>query len=179
MRSRGKTSFLDRTPVRTANFIAIDVLGGTLAKRFTDVALTNQPPFGVNFGLLPLALVLANVVYVFARADSTPDYRPLNELSAAGLGPGETPKGPKWMQIAAEEGIGKSDAVDFRDELRVANYKDGKLRFAISVASEATPAGQRLWRRIGTIELTEDVRSESADHRIRFRHLPNRGHATA
>jgi hypothetical protein len=164
--------------VKTANFITIDVLGGTFAKRFSDVKLTNTPAFGLNFGLLKLAFVMLNIIYVFNRADNAPDYRPIYALSEAGLRPGETPKGPKWLQLAVEEGIGKSDAVDFRDELRVANYKDGKLRFAISAADEKSSQGEQLWRRIGTIELTEDVCSESGDHRIRFRHQPNRGHAT-
>lgn len=165
--------------VRTANFVTIDVLGGTFAKRFSDVALTNSPAFGLNFGLLKLAFVMLNIVYVFQKADASPDYRPLYALSETGLRPGETPKGPKWLQLTVEEGIGKSDAIDFRDELRVANYKDGKLRFAISVADEKSPKGQQLWRRIGTIELTEDVCSDSGDHRVRFRHRPNRGHEPA
>jgi hypothetical protein len=164
--------------VKTANFICIDVLGGTFAERFTDVALTNQPPFGLNLSLFRFLGVVVNIVYVFARADSKPDYRPFYPLSELGLAPGETPKGPKWIQIAAEKDIGKSDAIDFRDELRVANYKDGRLRFSISVASQESPSGERMWRRIGTIELDEDVCSESGDHRIRFRHAPNRGHAS-
>lgn len=165
-------------PVQTANFITIDDLGGTFAKRFTDVALTNQPPTGLNFGMIPLALVVANVLYVFRRTDSKTDYRPLTQLNETGLRPGETPQGPKWLQISAEEGISKSDAIDFREELRVANYKEGKLRFMVSVASEATPLGKRLWRRLGTIELTEDVCSESGDHRIRFWHSTNRPRRT-
>jgi hypothetical protein len=165
--------------VRTANFITIDHLGGTFANHFTDVALTNQPPIGINLSLISFAFVLANIVYVFKRADTTPDLRPLTELAEAGLAPGETPKAPKWMQITAADGIGKSDAVDFRDELRVTNYKDRRLCFSIAVASEKSAAGERLFHRIGAIELTEDVCSFSGDHRIRFRHFPNRGHAPA
>ncbi|MGH9346273.1 MAG: hypothetical protein ACRD26_03305 [Vicinamibacterales bacterium] len=163
--------------VKTANFITIDTLGGTLADRFTDVALTNEPPLGVNLGLLRDALVVANVVVVFNAVDSTPSFRPLTRLTACGLRPGETPKGPKWMQLTTEAGIGTSDAADFRDELRVANYKDGRLRFTISVATETSPEGTRLWRRIGVIELTEDVCSKSGDERLRFQHVPNRRQA--
>jgi hypothetical protein len=162
--------------VKTANFITIDDLGGTLAPRYTDVALTNQPPFGLNFSMLSLFFSLANVVYVFQRTDSVPDYRPLYELSETGLRQGETPLGPKWLQISATPGIGKYDAIDFRDELRVDNYKDSKLSFDISVATEEV-SKQRQWKRIGNIVLNEHVCSESGDHRIRFRHLPNRGHA--
>ena len=81
------------------------------------------------------------------------------------------------MQVSAEPGIGQCDAIDFRDELRVANYKNGRLRLSIAVASEKSAAGERLWRRVGTIELTEDTCSRSGDERLRFRHPPNRGHA--
>jgi len=161
--------------VKTANFITIDVLGGTLANRFTDVKLTNEPPLGVNVGLLHYAFVVLNVIFCFKRADTTPSYRPLYELTEQGLRPGETPKGPKWLQISADPACGACDAVDFRDELRLSNYKDGRLSFTISVATEKSPAGVPLWRRIGAIDLTECVCSASADQRLRFRHLPNRG----
>lgn len=160
--------------VKTANFICIDVLGGTHARRFTDVALTNEPPLGANLGLLHKLLVVANVLVVFNLVDSLPRFRTLARLSEQGLKAGETPKGPKWMQLTTDETIGKSDAEDFREELRVANYKDGVLRFWIAVATETSPAGERLWRRIGKIELTEDVCSESGDQRLRFQHVANR-----
>ena len=165
--------------VKTGNFICIDNLGGTFADRFADVALTNEPPLGVNPGLIPFAFVVLNVVYCFQRADSVPQYRPIAPLSERGLAPGETPKAPKWLQVAVEDGTVKCDAVDFRDELRVVNYKDRRLRFSISVASETSPAGERLFRRVGTIEVTEDVCSVSADQRLRFQHTPNRGHTPA
>ena len=163
--------------VKTANFITIDVLGGTLARRFTDVALTNEPPLGPNLDLIAYLFVILNVTYCFQKADTSPSYRPLYELSERGLRPAERPLGPKWMQVSAEPGIGQCDAIDFRDELRVANYKNGRLRFSIAVASEKSAAGERLWRRVGTIELTEDTCSRSGDERLRFRHPPNRGHA--
>jgi hypothetical protein len=160
--------------VKTANFVCIDVLGGTHARRFTDVALTNEPTLGANLGVLRNLFVVANVLFVFNIVDSLPNFRPLTRLSQSGLNAGETGKGPKWMQLTADETVGKSDAEDFREELRVANYKDGVLRFWIAVADETSPAGERLWRRIGKIELTEDVCSESGDQRLRFQHIANR-----
>jgi hypothetical protein len=161
--------------VKTANFVCIDDLGGTLAKRFTDVATTNEPAVGVNLGQLRILFIVINALWVF-RMVGAPNsgHRPLWELTEQGLAPGETPKGPRWIQITLEEGIGKSDAIDFREELRVANYKDGKLRFAVSVADGTPSTKKRVWRRIGAIELTEDVCSESGDHRLRFHHAQNR-----
>lgn len=161
--------------VKTVNFVCIDSLGGTKAQRFSDVGLTNEPDLGLNPGLLRYLLVAINGIRVFSSVGApNAIHRPLYGLSEHGLAPGETAKGPKWIQVKVEEGIGKSDARDFRDELRVANYKHGRLRFSVAAADEKSAAGERIWRRIGTIELTEDVCSESGDHRIRFRHLPNR-----
>jgi hypothetical protein len=165
--------------VKTVNFICIDDLAERHVKRYADVELTNEPPLTPNISLLYVALVAANIVWVFNRVDSTPNYRPLYALSGQGLAQGEKPKGPKWIGITTEEGIGRSDAADFRDELRVSNYKDGRLRFIVSAADEKSKDGKRLWRRIGVIELTEDVCSAGGDHRLRFHHDPNRGHTTA
>jgi hypothetical protein len=162
--------------VKTVNFVCIDNLGGTFAEHYTDVALTNEPPLGLNFGMIPFAFVAANVVAVFNRVDQPANYRPLYPLAEQGLKPGETAKGPKWIQITTDPSIGKSDAVDFRNELRVKNYKDGVLRFVISGADREEPKGKRLWRRIGVIEVNEDVCSASGDQRLRFHHDPNRGH---
>lgn len=164
--------------VRTANFVCIDTLGGTFAERFANVALTNEPALGVNLGLLRYLLVVLNGVRVFTAVGApNPTHRPLDELTEYGLAAGQAPRGPKWIQVKVEDGIGRSDAPDFRDELRVANYKDARLCFSVAVASETSPAGDRLWRRIGVVELTEDVCSASGDHRIRFHHPPNRSKA--
>jgi hypothetical protein len=163
--------------VKTVNFICIDNLGGTFADRYTDVALTNEPPLGLNFGMLPYTFVVLNVLQVFNRIDNPSNYRPIYALSEQGLEPGETAKGPHWIQITTEAGIGKSDAVDFRDELRLKNYKDGVLRFVVSVADKKPSSKERLWRRIGQIDLNAEVCSSSGDHRLRFRHNLNRGHA--
>lgn len=161
--------------VKTVNFICIDNLGGTFAERYTDVALTNEPPLGLNFGMIPFAFVAANVVQVFNRVDQPPNYRPLYQLSQQGLQPGETARGPKWIQITTDPSVGKSDAVDFRDELRLKNYKEGVLRFIVSGA-DREEKGERLWRRLGVIEVNEEACSASGDRRLRFHHNPNRGH---
>ncbi len=159
--------------VKPVNVVTIDTLTGTFLDRFTDTAITNEPGQPLNFGLLGMLLVVLNSVWVFSRVDSTPTHRPLDALIAQGLKPNEIPKGPWWIQFLGAKDIGRSDAVDFRDELRLKNYKDGRLRFDIS-AAEKTTSGQRPWRRIGEIDLNEEVCSYSGDHRIRFHHEPNR-----
>jgi hypothetical protein len=159
--------------VKTLNFICIDDLAERHVNRYADVEITNEPPLTPNVSLLYVALVAANIIWVFNQVDSTPNYRPLYALAGQGLAPGEKPRGPKWIGITTEKDIGRSDAADFRDELRVKNYKDGILRFVVSGADEKKD-GKRQWRRIGVIELNEDVCSASGDQRLRFHHDPNR-----
>jgi hypothetical protein len=163
--------------VKTVNFLTINDLAPLFIDHFTDVALTNEPPTSLTFGLVPAILVLTNILATFFLLDLPAIYRPIYALAEEGLKPGEVPRQPKWIQVTTDPSIGKSDAVDFRDELRVKNYKDGVLRFIVSVAPPPPSGKKRVWRPIGSIELNEDVCSYSGDHRIRFRHYPNRGHA--
>ncbi|SRR6266498_971104 len=160
--------------VKTVNFITIDNLGGTFAKHYTDVALTNEPPLGLNFGMFKYLFVVLNVLAVFNIVDKDANHRPLYQLAEQGLAPGKTAKTPHWIQITTDQSIGKSDAADFRDELRLRNYKDGVLRFIISTADKGKT---RNWRQIGHIELNEEVLTYTEDHQLRFHHNPNRGHA--
>jgi hypothetical protein len=52
----------------------------------------------------------------------------------------------------------------------VENYPDKTLRFEIWVADKVLPSGKRDVKEIGYIDLTESVASDSADHRLAFRH---------
>jgi len=160
--------------VETVNLTCLDDFGGTYAERFADVELSNEPPTSLHLGLaFPNLFVSAYALWTFVRAEKAPTYRSIYPLYEHGLAPGEKPRGPKWIRITTEEGIGRSDAADFRDELRLANYKDGVLRFVVSAAEEKK-GGKKLWRRIGVVDLNEEVCSASGDHRLRFRHYPNR-----
>lgn len=165
--------------VKTANVVTLDTFTGTFPEHFTDVELTNQPPAALNFWLLQQFLVIVEGLWVFLRADQPSSYRPLYPLAQLALRPGETERAPVWIQFTADPSIGKVDAVDFRDELRLKNYKGGVMRFFIATAEKESKSGQRDWRRIGVVELDEDVISTSGDHRLRFRHDPNKGHGPA
>lgn len=158
--------------VKTVNFTLIDNLGGTFAKHATDVALTNEPPLGLNLGMIPFFFVVTNVVAVFNIVNRPSLYRAIYQIAEAGLKPGETAKQPKWMQITTDPSIPKNDSKDFRDELRLKNYPGGILRFIISVAP---PGKKRVWQELGHIEVNEDVLSFTGDKRMRFHHNPGRG----
>lgn len=163
--------------VGTANFITIDALGGTRARKFTDVALTNEPALGVNLTLLGFIGAVFNVLIVFNLTDSDALHRPLYPLGEEGLAEGEVANTPYWLQLSHAEGNGSSDASDLRNELNVENYKDGILRFVISVAPY-DEKGNRVFKPIGEIALNESVVSAAGDHRIRFYHQPNRRRET-
>jgi len=73
--------------------------------------------------------------------------------------------------IKADPHCGKADRKDLRDELRVENYKNGRLIFNIWVApKQLLSGGKKNWKRIGRMELTESVTSYSCDHCLAFNH---------
>jgi hypothetical protein len=72
--------------------------------------------------------------------------------------------------VRAWPGSGQSEEEDFRNELKVENYVNKTLRFNVSAASNRLLSGDRDWRYLGHIDLTESVASESCDHRLVFQH---------
>ena len=163
--------------VGTANFITIDALGGTRAHSFTDEALTNEPALGVNLTLLGFVGVIINVLISFNLTDSDALHRPLYPLGEEGLAEGEVANTPYWLELKHAEGNGSSDASDLRNELNVENYKDGVLRYVVSVAPY-DEKGNRVFTPVGEIALNESVVSSAGDHRLRFYHQPNRRRET-
>jgi hypothetical protein len=161
--------------VKTVDFFTIDVLAGTKARYFTDVELSNEPPLGFNSDVLKLFWVVTATFVSFIRANWNPVYRPLYPLGEYGLEKGETASTPRWMMLRAWGGSGRVDTPDFRDELRVENYNNGKLKFDIHVADGNLSTGGRDYKRIGEIILDSSITSDSCDHRLKFRHPPLKG----
>jgi len=155
--------------VKTADFFTIDVLAGTKAQYFTEVELTNNPPFGFNAYVVRIFWIVIASFSSLIIADINPAYRQVYPISELGLTEGEKAKTPRWIMVKAWPGSGRVDRKDFRNELRVENYKDNKLIFEIHVASKEID-GERDWTYIGDIELVESVTSASCDHRLKFRH---------
>jgi hypothetical protein len=162
--------------VLTEDFFTIDVLAGTKAKYFTGVELSNHPPLGMNRDVLKLFWVVAATFAAFIRANWNPVMRPLYQLGEYGVKDPESACTPRWMMVKGWGGSGQVDTPDFRDELRVENYPDGKLIFEVFAADKKTTTGKRDYKRIGKITLDESVTSESCDHRLKFRHPPLKGY---
>jgi len=148
----------------SANFFLIDDLGGTNAKYFTDVSLTNEPSVSMSFEVLKNIVYALKVSHTFSLVDKNPGIRQLYEISH--LGEGENIITPKWMKVEAKDST-KVDEKDFRDELRI---KEGEyLVFNIFVASKMIDE-KKEWQKIGTITLDDSVVSKSCDHRLHFHH---------
>lgn len=145
----------------TANFFVIDDLGGTDAKHFTDIAMTNEPSVTTTSEVLKNLLYALKVAKAFADADSHSGIRQLYEISELGEADKINIKTPKWMRITAQKGQ-TVDAIDFRDELKI-NSKT--LIFDIAVASKKDE-----WNSIGTIEFDASVVSTACDHQLHFHH---------
>lgn len=158
--------------VKTVDFFTIDVLAGTLARHATNVELSNHPPFGFNRDLFKLFWVINATFAAFIRANWNPAMRPLYRLGEYGLKDVSKARTPKWMMVKGWGGSGVADLPDFRDELRVENYKDGKLIYDVFTADKKLRTGDRDYKRIGKITLDASVTSNSADHRLKFRHPP-------
>jgi hypothetical protein len=143
---------------RPANFVTVTDLGGSADPYITNQAPTNSP----RVGLTPAALLINRVI--FRMVDTRPGYRLLYPISTLGLPPGAPVVTPDLLQLRVAEGTPKVDADDFRDELRLARYPQGRLVYAINVKSFDDAS----WQQLGTMELTEDAVSEGQDKRLHF-----------
>jgi len=155
----------------SANFFVIDDLGGTEAKNFTDVALTNTPPLTTNSEVLKHIVYGLKVNSAFKEADKNPSQRQLYEISE--LGEKGAIKTPKWIRVKAKNSL-ESEALtpnidikrDFRDELRIGSKK---LIFTIEVADKKID-NKKVWQQIGTITFDKSVTSYSCDQQLHFHH---------
>jgi hypothetical protein len=150
----------------SANFFLIEDLGGTDAKHYTDVELTNEPSVSITFEVLKNLLYALKVSKTFSAVDENPAIRQLYEISHLGESKNQNIITPKWMKIEAADSL-KVDEDDFRDELKIQDGK--KLTFVISVANKMVDEN-REWEKIGSIVFEKSVVSTSCDHRLHFHH---------
>ena len=154
----------------TANFFAIDDLGGTTALHYTDVAMTNEPSVTTTSEVVKNIFYALKIAKAFASADSHSDIRQLYEISELGEKSKSQIITPKWIKISAQKGQTQGqtiDAKDFRDEFKF--LKGQKIVFDIAVTSKETDK-QKEWQTIGTITFDTSVVSNTCDHRLHFHH---------
>lgn len=149
----------------TANFFLIDDLGGTRARHYTDVTMTNSPPASMTSEVFKNLLYATKLARTFSQADKNAKIRQVYEISQLGEKNKASVITPKWMKVKAapDQTI---DEADFRDELRI---HGNKLIFIVSVASKIVD-GKKDWSDIGLITLDKSIVSNSCDHRLHFHH---------
>jgi len=172
-------------PLRTANFITQQDIGGELTESINVAELRNAPNVTV-FRRGPAGTLLIKVASVFRRVDQEPTIRQLYPIAELGKPAGEPTRAPQFMQllVAPEQPVIPGADLDVRDEVMAQIFDPGDpvpkrtLTFTIDVTDEGKTSGTpfrvrrtfRNWRRIGTIVFDNAVVSYNGDTVIHFTH---------
>jgi len=173
-------------PLRTANAILADDLGGGTGRHVTEVELTNAPQVtGLNRG--PEIPVLLEEALVFALVDRAPTMRQVYPIAELGKAPDEPTKAPEFMRLRAAPGTPAIDEEDVRDQVLAHLFDRGDptprrtLAFDLSVSDRGKrsglallPRGQRRtitdWKPLGTVRFDDGVASYNGDFVVHFQH---------
>jgi hypothetical protein len=173
------------TPLRTANFITQEDIGGTRTESINAAELRNAPDVTV-FRRGPAGTILIKVAAVFRRVDQQPTIRQLYPIAELGKPSGEATRAPEFMRLLVAQGqptIAGED-LDVRDEVMAHIFDRGDpvpkrtLTFTIDVTDDGTTSGTpfrvrrtfRNWRQIGTLVFDNAVASYNGDAVIHFTH---------
>jgi len=172
-------------PLRTANFITQEDIGGARSDSINAAELRNAPDVTV-FRRGPAGTLLIKVAAVFRRVDSQPTIRQLYPIAELGKPANEPTRAPAFMRllVAPEQPVIAGADLDVRDEVMAQIFDRGDpvpkrtLTFAIDVTDEGITSGTpfrvrrtfRNWRRIGTLVFDNAVVSYNGDAVIHFTH---------
>jgi hypothetical protein len=172
-------------PLRTANFMTQQDIGGDYNDYINDVELLNAPNTtalrrGLGIPILALFGIMLSVV------DKKPTIRQLYQIAELGKAQGEPTRAPTFMRLTVPPGQPRIEGagLDFRDEIMAQIYDRGDIRpkrtltFNIEVTDDGETHGppfreRRIfhnWRRIGTITFDRAVISYNGDFIIHFHH---------
>lgn len=173
------------TPLRTANFITQEDIGGARTHSINDAELRNAPDItvmrrGTN------APILLTTGLVFSRVDKEPGIRQLYQIAELGKPTDEPTRAPEFMRllVARDQPTIAGDDLDVRDEIMAQIFDRGDptpkrtLRFAIEVTDTGELSGTRLrqrrtfqnWQPIGELTFDNAIVSYNGDHVIHFNH---------
>jgi hypothetical protein len=175
----------DPRPLRPANFITQEDIGGARSDSINVAELRNAPDVTV-FRRGPAGTLLIKVAAVFRRADAEPTIRQLYPIAELGKPAGEPTRAPAYMRLLVAPGqpvIAGAD-LDVRDEVMAHIFDKGDpapkrtLTFTIDVTDDGITSGTpfrvrrtfRNWRRIGTLVFDNAVISYNGDAVIHFAH---------
>ena len=172
-------------PLRTANFITQEDIGGARSDSINVAELRNAPDVTV-FRRGPAGTILIKAASVFRRVDQEPTVRQLYPVAELGKPAGEPTRAPAFMRLLVAPGqpvIPGAD-LDVRDEVMAHIFDKGDpapkrtLTFTIEVTDDGTTSGSpfrvrrtfRNWRRIGSIVFDNAVVSYNGDFVVHFHH---------
>jgi hypothetical protein len=172
-------------PLRTANFMTQDDIGGAETEFINDIELRNAPDTTASRRGSGAVLLIV-VGLVFGRVDSKPSMRQLYPIAELGK-PAEAPtRAPQFMRllVSPDQPRIPGAELDFRDEIMAQIFDKGDpmpkrtLTFDIELTDEGETTGSaarerrtfRNWRRVGSIVLDNAVISYNGDSVIHFSH---------
>jgi hypothetical protein len=174
-------------PLKTANFIAMEDIGGTYTRYLNDAELRNAPNVSPwrrrKLGSF-LGLAVAGVV--FTLVDKKAAIRQMYQIAELGKPLDELTRAPAFVRLLAASGQPRidGDSLDIRDEVMAQIYDRGdrlpkrKLVFHIEVTDEGKARNIlgfvrgcfKNWRRIGKLTFDSAVASYNGDHVVHFNH---------
>ena len=172
-------------PLRTANFITQEDIGGASTTFVNDAELRNAPDTTVSRrgAGAPLLLVVAAS---FARVDQQPSIRQVYPIAELGKPAGQPTRAPEFLRLmmAPSQPRIPGEKIDFRDEIMAQIFDRGdpapkrSLAFAIEVTDEGQTSGPGVrlrrtfqnWRPIGTLTFNHGVMSYNGDSVLHFSH---------
>jgi len=173
------------TPLRTANFITQEDIGGAHTHSINEAKLLNAPPVTV-FRRGPAATLIVRIASVFRRVDNEPTIRQLYPIAELGKPSNEPTCAPAFMRllVVPEQPVMPGADLDVRDEVMGQIFDPGDptpkrcLTFTIDVTDDGETTGTpfrirrvfRNWRRLGTLAFDNAVISHNGDAVIHFAH---------
>lgn len=172
-------------PLKTANFITQQDIGGDWSDYINDAELLNAPnTTGWRRGIHIPVLIVTGLV--FRRTDGDPTQRQLYPIAELDKPADEPTRAPAFLRLKVAESQPRvqGEGLDFRDEIMAQIYDESdpapkrKLVFDIDVCDEAITRGPAIhlrrqfgrWERIGQMCFDESVVSYNGDHVIHFNH---------
>lgn len=172
-------------PLRTANFMTQDDIGGEDTEFINDVELRNAPNTTVTRRGTGAPTLLATGL-TFNKVDQQPTIRQLYTIAELGKPAAEPTRAPQFMRllVAAEQPRIAGEALDFRDEVMAQVFDRGNptprrtLTFDIELTDEGETSGTRVaerrtfrnWRRVGSLTFDNAVVSYNGDFVLHFNH---------
>lgn len=173
--------------LRTANFFAMEDIGGDSTRYINDAELRSAPnvtPWRSGKAGPFLALALSGIIFTLVDRKAT--LRQLYQIAELGKPRGEPTRSPKFMLllVASDQPRIEGDNLDIRDEVlaQIFDRGDPKPKRTLTFHIEVTDEGSTLdilgfvrrsfknWRRIGKITFDNAVASYNSDFVLHFNH---------